>query len=195
VSASPPLGLGVPPLGLEVIVGSVRQGRFAPVVANWFVRRAEQDKRFDVRVLDLLDAGLPEDLGETEQTAAFRDRLAAADAFVVVTSEYNHGYPGALKTAIDSAKYEWRAKPIGFVSYGGLSGGLRATEQLRQVVAEVHMVSVREQVSFHRARKRFDENGATGDGAAIDAATRMLGQLAWWGLVLRAARDAEPYPG
>ena len=183
------------PLGLEVIVGSVREGRFAPVVANWFVRRAEHDGRFDVRVLDLLDAQLPEDLVETERTTAFRDRLAAADAFVVGTSEYNHGYPGALKTAIDSAKYEWRAKPVGFVSYGGLSGGLRATEQLRQVVTEVHMVSVREQVSFHRARKRFDDNGETSEGAAIDAATRMLGQLAWWGRVLRAARDAEPYPG
>ncbi|MBD0322072.1 MAG: NAD(P)H-dependent oxidoreductase [Aldersonia sp.] len=180
---------------LEVIVGSVREGRFAPVVADWFVRCATRDGRFDVGVLDLLAARLPEDLSETAETAAFRQRLAAADAFAVVTSEYNHGYPGALKTAIDSAKYEWRAKPIGFVSYGGLSGGLRATEQLRQVVAEVHMVAVREQVSFHRARKRFDEHGETRDGAAIDAAGRMLGQLAWWGAVLRDARAATPYPG
>jgi NAD(P)H-dependent FMN reductase len=182
-------------LRLEVIVGSVRAGRFAPVVADWFIRRAENDGRFDVGILDLLDAQLPDDLSETDETSAFRERLAAADAFAVVTSEYNHGYPGALKTAIDSAKYEWRAKPIGFVSYGGLSGGLRATEQLRQVVAEVHMVSVREQVSFHRARKRFDENGETTDGAAIDASTRMLGQLAWWGGLLRAGRASNPYPG
>jgi NAD(P)H-dependent FMN reductase len=183
-------------LRLEVIVGSVRPQRFAPVVAEWFVRRARAaDTPFEVDVLDLAVAGLPEDLTETAATAAFRDRLGAADAFVAVTSEYNHGYPAALKTAFDSAKHEWRAKPIGFVSYGGLSGGVRATEQLRQVVAELHMVSVRESVSFHQMRKRFDAAGETDDGAAIDAAGRMLGQLAWWARALRAARASAPYPG
>src|SRR5690606_11144696 len=111
------------------------------------------------------------------------------------TSEYNHGYPASLKTALDSAKHEWWAKPIGFVAYGGLSGGLRAVEQLRQVVAEIHMVSVRETVSFHQAKKRFDAAGQTQDGAAIDAAERMLGQLAWWGRTLRQARAVAPYPG
>ncbi|WP_328390958.1 NADPH-dependent FMN reductase [Nocardia sp. NBC_00416] len=183
------------PLRLEVIVASVRPERFAPVVADWFVRAARARPEFDTGVLDLLDSALPPDLTETPETARFRDRLAAADAFAVVTSEYNHGYPASLKTALDSAKHEWRAKPIGFVSYGGLAGGLRAVEQLRQVVAEIHMVSVRESVSFHRARKQFDANGNTGDGAAIDAAERMLTQLDWWGRALRTARTADPYPG
>src|SRR5690606_27922407 len=142
-----------------------------------------------------MDTPLPVDLTETPEVQQFRARLAAADAFVAITSEYNHGYPASLKTALDSVKHEWRAKPIGFVSYGGLSGGLRAVEQLRQVVAEIHMVSVRETVSFHRARKQFDADGNTGDGAAIDAAERMLSQLAWWGRVLSAARASDPYPG
>jgi NAD(P)H-dependent FMN reductase len=183
------------PLRLEVIVASIRPERFAPVVADWFVRTAGSRPEFDTGVMDLLDIPLPPDLSETPETADFRQRLAAADAFVAVTSEYNHGYPASLKTALDSAKHEWRAKPIGFVSYGGLSGGLRAVEQLRQVVAEIHMVSVRESVSFHRARKRFDADGNTTDGAAIDAADRMLTQLAWWGRALSAARAADPYPG
>ncbi len=108
-----------------------------------------------------------------------------------MTSEYNHGYPAALKTALDTVKYEWRAKPVGFVAYGGMSGGLRAVEQLRQVVAELHMVSVREAVSFHQARKHFDP----ADGAANDAAGRMLTQLAWWGDALRTRRGHVPYPG
>ncbi|MEV3963190.1 NAD(P)H-dependent oxidoreductase [Nocardia sp. NPDC050193] len=183
------------PLRLEVIVASVRPERFAPVVADWFLRTARARPEFDIGVLDLLDIPLPLDLTETPETLRFRERLAAADAFAVVTSEYNHGYPASVKTAFDSAKHEWRAKPVGFVSYGGLSGGLRAVEQLRQVVAEVHMVSVRESVSFHRARKQFDAAGNTGDGAAIDAADRMLTQLAWWGGVSRKARAADPYPG
>lgn len=183
------------PLRLEVIVASVRPGRFAPVVADWFLRAARARPEFRTGVLDLMDIPLPLDLTETPETTRYRDRLAAADAFVAVTSEYNHGYPASLKTALDSAKHEWRAKPIGFVSYGGLSGGLRAVEQLRQVVAEIHMVSVRETVSLHRARKRFDPAGETTDAAAVDAAERMLTQLAWWGRTLRAARLTDPYPG
>ncbi|UGT39622.1 NAD(P)H-dependent oxidoreductase [Nocardia yamanashiensis] len=183
------------PLRLEVMVASTRPGRFAPVVAEWFLRTARADDRFEVGVIDLLDTPLPVDLGDTAEAEAYRERVAAADAFVAVTSEYNHGYPASLKTALDIAKREWRAKPIGFVSYGGLSGGLRAVEQLRQVVAEIHMVSIRETVSFHEAKRKFDADGNTADGAAIDAADRMLRQLAWWGRTLRAARAADPYPG
>ncbi|MBF6349352.1 MULTISPECIES: NADPH-dependent FMN reductase [Nocardia] len=183
------------PLRLEVIIASIRPQRFAPVVADWFVRTARTRPEFDTGVIDLLHTPLPPDLSETPETERFRQRLATADAFVAVTSEYNHGYPASLKTALDSAKHEWRAKPIGFVSYGGLSGGLRAVEQLRQVVAEIHMVSVRESVSFHRARKQFDAEGNTDNGPAIDAAERMLTQLAWWAGASAVARDSDPYPG
>ncbi|ORL15526.1 NADPH-dependent FMN reductase [Prescottella equi] len=179
------------PLRLEVIVGSVRVQRFAPVVADWFVERARARGEFDTAVLDLADASLPQDLSRTREVDDFTERIGNADAFVVVTSEYNHGYSAALKTALDTVKYEWRAKPVGFVAYGGMSGGLRAVEQLRQVVAELHMVSVREAVSFHQARKHFDP----ADGAANDAAGRMLTQLAWWGDALRTRRGHVPYPG
>ncbi|MBU4617045.1 NAD(P)H-dependent oxidoreductase [Rhodococcus sp. GG48] len=178
------------PLRLEVIVGSVRVQRFAPVVADWFVDRPGRGE-FDTAVLDLAEASLPQDLSRTREVDDFTERIGNADAFVVVTSEYNHGYSAALKTALDTVKYEWRAKPIGFVAYGGMSGGLRAVEQLRQVVAELHMVSVREAVSFHQARKHFDP----ADGAANDAAGRMLTQLAWWGDALRTRRGHVPYPG
>ena len=178
-------------LRLEVLIGSVRPHRFAPVPAEWFTRRAQAYGGFEVGVLDLAEIVLPVELTETPEAEAFRIRLAAADAFVAVTSEYNHGYPAALKTAFDSAKYEWRAKPIAFVSYGGMSGGLRAVEQLRQVAAELHMVTVRETVSFHQARRQF----APDDPIAEEAVVRMLGQLAWWAGVLREGRGQSPYPG
>ncbi|WP_330252306.1 NAD(P)H-dependent oxidoreductase [Nocardia sp. NBC_00565] len=183
------------PLRLEVIVASTRPERFAPVVADWFLRTVRARPEFDTGVIDLITTPLPTDLAFTTDVAAYRQRLAAADAFVAITSEYNHGYPASLKTAFDNAKHEWRAKPIGFVSYGGLSGGLRAVEQLRQVVAEIHMVSIRETVSFHQAKKQFDEAGNTQDGAAIDAAERLIRQLAWWARTLREARTTNPYPG
>ncbi|MFC6009674.1 NADPH-dependent FMN reductase [Nocardia lasii] len=183
------------PLRLEILVASARPERFADVPAGWLVTALRERPDFEVGVLDLRDWSLPTDLTDTPEVEDYRSRLAAADAFIAVTSEYNHGYPASLKTALDSAKREWRAKPIGFVSYGGLSGGLRAVEQLRQVVAELHMVSVRESVSFAQAKRRFDKNGMTNDDAAIDACDRMLNQLAWWGTTLRAARTVEPYPG
>lgn len=183
------------PIRLEIVVASVRAGRIAPVVADWFAAAARQRREFDVGVLDLADTPLPQDLSGGREAEAFTRRIGAADAFAVVTSEYNHGYPAALKTALDTVKHEWRTKPVGFVSYGGLSGGLRAVEQLRQVVVEVHMVPVRESVSFHRVKHAFAADGTTTDGAAADAAQRMLTQLAWWARTVRAGQGAEPYPG
>lgn len=183
------------PIKLDIIVASVRAGRVAPVVADWFAGTARRRPEFDVGVLDLAGTPLPQDLSGGPDVEAFTRRIGAADAFVIVTSEYNHGYPAALKTAVDSVKREWRTKPVGFVSYGGLSGGLRAVEQLRQVLVEVHMVPVRESVSFHRVKHAFAADGSTSDGAAIDAAERMLDQLAWWARTVRAGRGIEPYPG
>jgi NAD(P)H-dependent FMN reductase len=112
----------------------------------------------------------------------------------VVTPEYNHGYPGPLKTAIDSVSREWRAKPLGFVCYGGLSGGLRAVEQLRLVFAELHTVTIRETVSFHGARQRFNEHGVPREPDAVNAAAgALLEQLGWWARTLRRARITTPY--
>ncbi|HET8993102.1 MULTISPECIES: NAD(P)H-dependent oxidoreductase [unclassified Rhodococcus (in: high G+C Gram-positive bacteria)] len=188
------------PIRLGIIVASVREGRVAPVVANWFAETARHHstadaQEFDIDIIDLARTPLPQELSGGSEVEAFARRIDAAEAFVVVTSEYNHGYPAALKTAIDSVKHEWRAKPVGFVSYGGLSGGLRAVEQLRQVVVEVHMVPVRESVSFHRVKHAFAADGTTRDGAAIDAAERMLRQLEWWVHAVRCGRRLCTYPG
>jgi NAD(P)H-dependent FMN reductase len=171
---------------LVVIVGSVREGRFGPVVADWFVGQAKQRDDLSVDVIDLVDTPIP--------SASFASRIDAADAFVVVTPEYNHGYPGPLKAAIDSVGREWQAKPVGFVAYGVLSGGLRAVEQLRIVFAELHTVTIRETVSFHGARERFDEHGTPRDPDAVNtAASALLNQLGWWADALRHARAARPY--
>lgn len=184
------------PVDLVVIVASVRVGRLGPRVADWFVGSVSTRTDFAMRVVDLADFVLPVDLSASTAADALGASVGSADAVVVVTPEYNHGYPGALKTAFDSLKYEWRGKPVGFVSYGGMSGGFRAVEQLRQVVAELHMVSVRDSVAIHQARTAFDSDGSlvAGHGAAIDAATRMLDQLHWWASATRVQRSARPYP-
>lgn len=183
------------PIELAVIVGSVRPGRLGPAVAAWFLDSVTERRDFVASSVDLLDLALPVDLSPSPGVEVLARAIAAADAVVVVTPEYNHGYPASLKTALDTVKYEWRGKPIGFVSYGGLHGGARATEQLRQVAAELHMVSVRDSVSIPRVRKAFGDNRRIVDDAAVDSATRMLDQLFWWGAAVRGMRESEPYPG
>ncbi|WP_199510077.1 NADPH-dependent FMN reductase [Nucisporomicrobium flavum] len=126
--------------------------------------------------------------------ATVTEALGLADAFVVVTPEYNHSYPAPLKAIIDGHFSEWRAKPVAFVSYGGLSGGLRAVEHLRPVFAELHAVTVRDTVSFHGARQCFGGDGLPVDPGSTVAAGRMLDGLAWWGHTLRDARVLRPYP-
>jgi len=190
-------------LKVAVIIGSVRERRFGSVVANWLVAQAEQYADLDLDVVDLREVDLPPVIqshpvvtGEYTSAAvrAFAARIGAADGFIVVTPEYNHSYPSSLKHAIDSINPEWHAKPVGFVSYGGLAGGLRAVEHLRLVFAELHAVTIRETVSFYLAPMQFDENGAPLDGAVVNgAAKKLLDQLAWWVHALREARDRRPY--
>jgi NAD(P)H-dependent FMN reductase len=183
-------------LQLAIIIGSTRQGRFAPTVANWFSGQATQRDDMTVDLIDLAEARLPDVLSESPgpEVAAITPRLDGADAFVVVTPEYNHSFPAPLKTAIDWHFKVWRAKPIGFVSYGGMGGGLRAVEQLRQVFAELHAVTVRDSVSFHGAWAQFDPEGRPKDPGSYErTAGAMLDQLAWWGYALREARAQRPY--
>jgi len=148
-------------LQVAVIVGSVRAGRIAPAVTGWLMPQlAEHNGEISTDVIDLADLDLPQSLDGDGDAAIFAKRVGAADGFIIVTPEYDHGYPGALKTAIDTVRDEWRAKPVGFVSYGGTAGGLRAVEQLRLVFAELHVVTVRQVVSLHWVHDLLDENGA-----------------------------------
>ncbi|MER5866709.1 NAD(P)H-dependent oxidoreductase [Kitasatospora sp. NPDC002040] len=193
------------PLRVAVIVASVREGRRGPAVADWFLRTAGSHGGLELDLIDLADVSLPLEMpgwGSAPSPAAaaaladVSPRLAAADAFVVVTPEYNHSFPAALKNLIDWHGAEWRAKPVGFVSYGGLGGGLRAVEQLRQVFAETHTVSVRDSVSLHGPWSGLTEEGEPRDVAVSEGAAKgMIGQLQWWGRALRTARATAPYAG
>jgi NAD(P)H-dependent FMN reductase len=191
-------------IGRRVLVGSVREGRFGPVPARWFAEHARAHGRFTVEVVDLADTDLPltlpagspknPDYPRPAAMAGLSATLARADAFVVVTPEYNHSFPASVKSLIDWHFTEWQAKPVGFVSYGGMAGGLRAVEALRLVFAEMHAVTVRDAVSFHGYPKLFDADGELREPAEpAGAAKLMLDQLSWWAATLHDARLARPY--
>ena len=183
-------------LNLAIVVGSIRAGGFGDRIGHWFLVEADRHGGFSA---DLIAVHAFEGIGQTpagsnQIVGDFLSRIERADAIAVVTPEYNHGYPAALKQAIDQGYSEWHAKPIGFVSYGGMSGGLRAVEQLRQVFSEFHAVTMRDTVSFHRVDRELDAAGMPRDLAGASAAAQtMLQELAWWGATLRQARASRPY--
>jgi NAD(P)H-dependent FMN reductase len=191
---------------LVIIVGSVREGRFGPVVAEWVAERARGHGRFDVAVVDLAEIDLPLALPAAPPKFAGRDyprpagmaplteQLDTADAFVLVTPEYNHSYPASLKAAIDWHFTHWMAKPVAFVSYGGAAGGRHAVLHLENVLTELHAVTIRDGLSFPNYFVTF-EDGQPVDPQAPDYAAAMLTQLSWWADALRSARAAVPYPG
>lgn len=171
-------------IDIAVIVGSARRGRLAPVIADWVVRRIEEYGGLRV---DLVDVADPVDTSDVDR------RLDRAQAFVIVTPEYNHSFPAPLKELLDQHRRPWQAKPFGFVSYGGISGGLRAVEHLRGVVAELHGATVRDGVSLAAPWEHLDDHGVLDPPGADVAAKVMLDQLVWWTHALTDARARTPY--
>jgi NAD(P)H-dependent FMN reductase len=174
-----------------VIAGSLRPRRIAVQIAEWVaeVGRTATDRAFEV--VDLKDWPLPmddePDVPATgryacEHTLAWSRKIAAADAFVFVTPQYNWGYPAALKNALDHLYREWAGKPAMIVSYGGHGGG-RCAEQLQQVLQGLHMAPVATRPGFRLSRERIEANSGEIDPAAdfadhLDELRRAFGELA-----------------
>jgi NAD(P)H-dependent FMN reductase len=180
------------PLRLVVVIADGAVSRSRAVIADWFVAQAGRHPDFAVEVIDLAEHAVPSTLHRDSALESLVPVLEAADAFVFITPEYNHGYPGGLKNFIDAYRHEWWGKVAAFVSYGGRSGGLRAVEQLRQVIIEQHMVSIRDSLSFDTARHPA-EDAFPRDPSTTQAAAALLDQLSWWATALRTQRLQSPY--
>ncbi|GAA3158665.1 NAD(P)H-dependent oxidoreductase [Planomonospora alba] len=151
---------------LKIIVASTRPTRIGRVIGDWVAARAVEHGRFHVELVDLAEVGLPF-LDEPEDATTGRyvhqhtkdwsATIDAADALVFVMPEYNHGFNAPLKNALDFLHREWAYKPVGLVSYGGLSGGLRAVEMLKPVLVKLRMVPAGNAVTvFHRQSMTAD---------------------------------------
>jgi NAD(P)H-dependent FMN reductase len=188
-----------PMLKIAIILGSTRPGRNGEAVSQWVYEIAKKRNDANFELLDikdynlpLLDEAIPPSMGQysKEHTKTWALKIESFDAYVFVTAEYNHGIPGALKNAIDFLYKEWNNKVAGFVSYGG-AGGVRSVEQLRLVMAELKVATVRAQVtlSLFTDFENFTKfNPASFQEKAVNT---MLDEVVAWGGALRTLRTKE----
>lgn len=172
---------------IKVILGSTREGRSGRLVADWFMSQTTSFKdKLDFELLDLADWSIPffnnpvsPAMGgePTGIVSNWSKKVAEAGGFIFVTPEYNHGYPAVLKNALDVLYKEWNFKPVSFVSYGGVSGGIRAIEQLKQVILELKMIPLHEEVNIHYVWQAFEENGEIKDKILEQKAQALLETL------------------
>ena len=188
-------------LNIKIILASIRDGRFGIHPAKWITDIAQKTEDISVELLDLKDYLLPmfaDAVSPKNVTGSYGNaavdawavKIAEADGFVIVTPEYNHGYPPSLKNNIDHLYNEWVHKPVCFVGYG-TTGGARAIQQLRGVAIELQMSPIRNSVHIFNPWNLVDEKGDIKPGVLDDnvkSAEAMLGQLIWWGKTLKTAR-------
>jgi len=185
---------------LKIILASTRPGRVGLPVARWVEEEARRHGGFAVELVDLAEVNLPF-MNEPhhprlrryvhQHTRDWSEKVAEADAFVFVMPEYNYGYNAELKNAIDYLHHEWQYKPVGLVSYGGVSAGTRAAQMIKQVVTTLKMVPLNEAVSIPFVRDFLDEESAlVPNGVMQAAATAMFDELARVERALRPLRLA-----
>lgn len=183
---------------LSVIIASTRPGRKGPAVGNWIYQLAKEDPAFESTLLDLAEINLPfldephhPAMRQYQQahTKKWSATIDAADAFIFVTPEYNFGFPAPLKNALDFLYHEWVMKPVAFVSYGGIAGGTRSVQMLKQVVTALEMMPMKESVNIPFFTKHINEDENFIPGETINkSAGAMLAQLLKWTEALKEMR-------
>ena len=195
---------------LQIILGSTREGRNADSVCCWLLPKAQSHGAFEVELLDLRDWPLPF-FQETIATVGdfanptysqpvvkqWNDKIGEADAYIIVTPEYNHSVPGVLKNAIDTVffSFRFRQKPVAFVAYSlGPAAGARAVEHLTQIMVETEAVPVRTPTLLPHVAEAFDADGKAKNPLLEAGLTVMLDDLAWLGRALSHARSQGQLP-
>lgn len=183
---------------IKIITSTTRVGRKGVAVANWINEMAKQSNQYDVELLDLAEINLPFmdepnhprlQQYQHEHTKRWSETINAADAFIIVLGEYNFGFPAPIKNAIDYLFNEWKYKPVAVVSYGGVSGGLRSTQMLKQVLTAVSMMPIVEAVTIPFFTKHIDDKGIfKADEVITKSAEVMLRKLERWSEALKTIR-------
>jgi NAD(P)H-dependent FMN reductase len=185
---------------LLIIIASTRPGRVGLPIGRWFEQRARDHGGFDVTVADLAEWRLPF-MDEPnhprlqryshQHTKRWSASVEAADAFVFVMPEYNHGINAPLKNAIDYLHNEWQRKPVAFVSYGGVAAGTRAVQMTKQIVVSLRMVPLNDAVTVPFVASMIDEDGDFAPTEVVQqAAGVLLTELAAMADALRPLRGS-----
>ena len=182
---------------LTIILASVRDGRAGEAVARWFVARARAHGKFDVQLADLKELNLPI-LDEPnhprlkkyvhDSTKAWSAVVDGSDAFVFVTPEYNYTMPPALVNALDTVYHEWGYKPVAFVSYGGVSGGMRAVQTARLMVTGFKMMPMVEAVNIPFFTQLIEGGVFKSNEVHDKAVPVMLDELLRWADAMKVLR-------
>lgn len=183
-------------LSIAVIIGSTRPHRQGIHVADWFMDEVKKYPNLKFELIDLekvnlpfLDEQIPASAGQyqNEHTKKWANTISRFDGYVFITPEYNHGYPAALKNALDYLYAEWNKKPMATVSYGATSGGLRAVEQLRLVALQLRMMPVGSEIAIPFVWDAVSEKGVKPEyvKGSVDG---LIEELQWWGEALKVAR-------
>jgi len=184
-------------MNLTVIIASTRPGRVGLPIANWFIERAKKDGRFDVVVADLKEVNLPIfdepkhprfQQYEHDHTKKWSAIVAAADAYVIVTPEYNFSPPPSIVNALDYLFREWQHKPAGFVSYGGVSGGIRSVQATKLMLTSLKVMPIPEAVTIPFFFKMMNEGVFNGSEELDKAIPSMLDELHKWAVACKTMR-------
>lgn len=183
---------------LKIITSTTREGRKGIAIAQWITNFTKEQGHFDVELLDLAEINLPFfdephhprlQQYTHNHTKNWSKKIEEADAFIIVLAEYNYGYPAPIKNAIDYLHNEWKYKPVSFVSYGGVSAGLRSTQMLKQVLTTLNMMPLAEQVNIPFYSRFIDEqNTFNPDETISKSAQMMLIQLEKWSDAMKNMR-------
>ncbi len=184
-------------LVVQTIICSTRPGRVGPIIANWFHEAARVHGKFDAQLVDIADFNLPVydeprhpmmQKYEHDHTRAWAASVTAADAYVFVTPEYNYGPPPSLVNALNYVYREWNYKPASFVSYGGVSGGLRAVQVEKQILTTLKIMPIPEQVVVQMPGQQIEDGVFKPDGVHAASAGRTLDELHRWAEALKVMR-------
>ena len=186
---------------LKIITSTTRPGRKGIFIAEWIIQLAQETNKFDVELLDLAVINLPLmdepnhprlKQYQQEHTKQWSAKIEGADAFIIVLSEYNFSIPAPIKNALDYLLNEWKYKPVAIVSYGGVSGGLRSTQMLKQVVTSLSMMPIFESVSIPFFTKYItEENKFVPEEIVTKSAQVMLTELERWSNALKVLRQPK----
>lgn len=178
-------------LFIPILLGTAREGRRTEHAARFVFEEAKQYSQFETEFIDprdFLTAPATEGMSE-ENSKRWSEIMTRADGLIIVSPEYNHGYPGELKMMLDQLYKEYNRKPVAICGSGGGLGGARMVEVLRIAAIELQMIPIRNAVYFSNIKTLFDESGAIRDESYREKLKKLFDELTWYARALKEARE------